>query len=85
MRNLFLALSILALLGAIYCFLWIMSSSSLAHMYCKAHGGFDLFHKEFRCRQPYIAMLLTGFFVLLGFCSFRQWHKSKNRKDSNDV
>ena len=36
--------------------LWLFSSSSLASGYCGS--GFDLFHKDFRCRQPYMAVSL---------------------------
>ncbi len=37
--------------------LWVLSSSHLAHDFC--NGNFSLFHEYFRCRQPYIAMILA--------------------------
>jgi hypothetical protein len=43
--------------GALYSALWIFSSTDLAFVPCDGH--FSLFAQSSRCRQPYIAMLLT--------------------------
>ena len=51
------------LLAAMYCFLWIFSSSDLAATYC--NFKFSLFAPTFRCRQPQIAMLLCGLFLVI--------------------
>jgi hypothetical protein len=48
-------------LAAVYCILWIFSSASLASGFCENH--FSIFHKEFRCRQPYIALFLSLIFL----------------------
>ena len=47
--------------AATYCALWIFSSASLACAACDCN--YSLFAKSFRCRQPYIALLLAIGFV----------------------
>lgn len=54
----------LSLLVSIWSLMWIFSSSSLASGFCR--NQFDLFHDDFRCRQPYIALIL---FVCFGIGS----------------
>lgn len=51
--------SVVLLLVSLWFLMWIFSSASLASGYCK--NDFSLFHEEFRCRQPYIALI--GFLV----------------------
>ena len=46
------------MLVSLYGLMWVVSSSHLAHDYCK--GNFALFHEEFRCRQPQLALILAG-------------------------
>lgn len=61
-----LAFSLLAFLASWYCFLWVLSSSSLAFVDC--NGTYTLFHEHLRCRWPAIAALLwqaTGMCALL--------------------
>ena len=48
--------SIILLLASGWCFLWMFASSDLAFSAC--NGEFSLFHDRFRCRQPYIALIL---------------------------
>ena len=50
-------IGVLLLLLAVWSFLWIFSSSHLAHDFC--NGQFSLFHEQFRCKQPFVAMLLS--------------------------
>jgi hypothetical protein len=57
-------LSCICLLAVIYGLMWLLSSSHLAHDYCK--GQFDLFHEQFRCRQPQLAIILLGASSLIG-------------------
>jgi hypothetical protein len=48
--------------------MWVFSSGSLASGYCK--GEFSLFHEEFTCRQPDLALILwlaTGIGCILLF------------------
>lgn len=49
--------AMLFFLAAGYCLLWIFSSASLAPAGC--YGDFSFFHSEFRCRQPYVAVILS--------------------------
>ena len=52
-----LVVAIVLALVSSYGFLWIWSSSHLAHDFCQ--GEFDLFHELPRCRQPYLALILA--------------------------
>ena len=45
-----------------WCFLWMFASADMAFVACD--GKYSLFHERFRCRQPYIALLLWGCFGL---------------------
>ena len=45
------------LLAMLWCLLWVFSSSHLAFVACD--GKFSLFAESFRCKQPYIAMILA--------------------------
>jgi hypothetical protein len=71
-----LALGVIALLVSMWGFLWMISSASLASGYCK--GDFSLFHEAFRCRQPYLAMILFGVFLIVSAGSF--WVAWRRRK-----
>ncbi len=71
-----LAFSLFFFFIALWCLMWVFSSSSLASDYCESN--FSLFHEEFRCKQPYIASILflvsiVNFSVLflLGFKNFK--------------
>ena len=66
------AFSLFFFFAALWCFMWVFSSSSLASGYCESN--FSLFHEEFRCKQPYIASILfltsivnCGVLFILGF------------------
>jgi hypothetical protein len=48
--------------ASFYCVLWIVSSASLACTACNCE--YSLFAPTFRCRQPYIAMILAGAFFI---------------------
>ncbi len=59
---------IIFFLASIWCLMWIFSSASLASEFCL--NQFNLFHEDFRCKQPYIAsigFLLTGIGSLILF------------------
>lgn len=43
------------ILLAMWCALWVLSSASLASQFCQS--DFSLFHREFRCRQPYLGLI----------------------------
>jgi hypothetical protein len=45
-------------LGALYSALWVFSSASLDFQACD--GRYSLFAPTFRCRQPYVAGLLSA-------------------------
>ena len=67
-----LAFSLFFFFVALWCLMWVFSSSSLASGYCE--NNFSLFHEEFRCKQPYIASILflasivnCGVLFILGF------------------
>jgi hypothetical protein len=60
------------LLATGYCALWVLSSSHLAMMHCD--NNFSLFHEEFRCRQPYIALI--GIAITLPSSIFLFWKGS---------
>jgi hypothetical protein len=71
-----LAFSSLFLVAALWCLIWVLSSSSLASGYCDSN--FSLFHEEFRCKQPYVASILflvsivnCGVLFILGFKNMR--------------
>ncbi len=69
-------LFVVFILAALYGLMWVISSSHLAHDYCV--GRFELFHEEFRCRQPQIALIL--FFVSSLFGSVLLYLGIKNIK-----
>jgi uncharacterized membrane protein len=75
--------AVLSLLVSVYCFLWIFSSISLAPAGC--YGNFALFHSEFKCRQPYIAMLLwigtTVAAIMLAITGYRNIKRNKHAKE----
>ena len=54
---LLLACGFIAVLSSLYCALWFLSSSSLACVECNCE--YSLLAVNPRCRQPYIAMVLT--------------------------
>ncbi len=45
---------------------WFLASASLASGYCISKGGFDLFHEEYRCRQPFLALIGMAVFFFSG-------------------
>jgi len=58
--------SVILFVAALWFLMWIFSSASLASGYCNSE--FSIFHEEFRCRQPYIALIgfvVTGLFAVL--------------------
>jgi len=58
------------ILVGLYCVLWVFSSASLACVACNC--SYSLFAKSFRCRQPYVAMILAAIsFALAGFLIWR--------------
>ena len=52
--------AIVLVLAGLYCVLWIFSSASLACTVCNC--TYSLFASSFRCREPYIAMILAAVF-----------------------
>jgi hypothetical protein len=52
--------AIVLVLAGLYCVLWIFSSADLACTAC--HCTYSLFASSFRCRQPYVAVILAGVF-----------------------
>jgi len=71
-------LCVIFTLGSAYCFLWIFSSSSLAIQYCNAN--YSLFHADFRCRQPYIAMIFWLIFAFLSvLCFIFGWRLTRKK------
>jgi hypothetical protein len=44
-------------LVALYCFLWVVSSSGMAFVECNGH--YELSSSKARCRQPLVAALLA--------------------------
>gem|GEM_PF-2409858 len=61
-------LAFLCLLVSAWSFLWILSSVSLAGPPCNFE--FSLFADSLRCREPYVATLLSALSLLLaiGLC-----------------
>ena len=57
-------IAVALLAASAYCALWFFSSSDLAFLSCQ--GRFALFAATFRCRQPYIAVILGAAFLLCG-------------------
>jgi hypothetical protein len=56
--------SVVLALAGLYCGLWIFSSASLSCLACNCE--YSLFAPTVRCRQPYIAMILSA--VCFGLC-----------------
>jgi len=56
--------AVVLLAASTYCAFWFFSSSDLAFLSCQ--GRFALFGATFRCRQPYIAVILGAAFLLCG-------------------
>lgn len=54
---LYFLISAVALCVALWSLMWMFSSASLASGHC---GEFSLFHEAFRCRQPYIAVIILS-------------------------
>jgi len=66
--------AIISLGISLYGLMWVFSSAILASGYCGSE--FSLFHPEFRCKQPYIAMIM---FVVFGISSVMFiWQGFKN-------
>ena len=64
--------------AAIYCGLWVWSSSDMAFSAC---GKFSLFAESFRCRQPYVAMILTVVFFISAAAILTVARRRANRND----
>jgi len=71
--------SIIFFIASCYCLLWVLSSSSLAFQACD--GAYSLFHQNIRCRQPYIATILSIVFGILSI--FLMYSGIKNIRISN--
>lgn len=56
-RIISIAAAVIFVFGGAYCVLWMFASADLAWSYC--NGDYSLFANTFRCRQPYIAMILA--------------------------
>jgi hypothetical protein len=57
------AFATVLVVAALYCLLWVVSSSSMAFTECNGH--YELFSSNVRCRQPPLAALLALVFALL--------------------
>jgi len=73
-KYLHISIVIILFVISLWNLLWIFSSASLASGFC--NNEFDLFHENFRCRQPYIASILFVIFLILSivvaYFGFRQ-------------
>jgi hypothetical protein len=75
--------SFVFVLAGIYCALWIISSASLACTACNCE--YSLFASSLRCRQPYIAMILSGlFFALAALALFSRWRLVRRKQMSTE-
>ena len=86
MRKIYFFSSVVLFIAALWFLMWIFSSASLASGYC--NNKFTFFHEEFRCRQPYIALI--GFFVtgllavvaiILGILNWKKQRLAARKKD----
>ena len=80
--------AIVFVLAGLYCVLWIFSSASLACTVCNC--TYSLFAPSFRCREPYVAMILVGVFFGLAvwvklYTRRLSASRSSSREASNDV
>lgn len=57
MRSVYGIAAVVFVLASLYCALWVFSSADLAFTAC--NGEYSLFAPSFRCRQPYIAIILA--------------------------
>ena len=64
--------------ASIYCALWVWSSFDLAFSAC---GNFSLFAETFRCRQPYVALILTVVFLISAAAILAVARRRANRKN----
>jgi hypothetical protein len=68
-------------LGALYSALWIFSSASLAFQACGGH--YSLFASSFRCRQPYVAGILSlTFFIAFIYSVYVTGRAERNAQRS---
>ncbi len=65
------------LFSAVWGVMWFFSSSSLASSFCE--NQFSLFHELFRCRQPYLAIILSITSIALFFTMIILGMKNKKR------
>ena len=72
--------AVVLLFASFYCFMWIISSASLACTACNCE--YSLFAPTFRCRQPYIAMILTGVFLIAAVVILVKTRRSPAPDDS---
>ncbi len=78
---LYVLLAFVCLGGIVYFLGWMLASASLASGYCIPRGGFQLFHDEFRCRQPYLALIgMIVSFVAFVFSVYRAFKSKKPRQ-----
>lgn len=78
MRLLFLVLVFAAGCLSLWSLMWLFSSTSLASEFCS--NSFSLFHEEFRCRQPYLAVILLISSLSLGGFSIYSFLRIKKFK-----
>lgn len=61
-KYIYFIFSFVFLVVSLWGLMWVFSSTSLASGFCE--NEFDLFHENFRCRQPDIAAILFIFSAL---------------------
>ncbi len=74
----YLSISFVWLIVGIWFFLWLLSSVSLANEFC--NNAFDLFHNEFRCKQPYLALIGGVISLTVSICCLYVVVKKFKRK-----
>jgi hypothetical protein len=75
--------SLVLVLAGIYFALSIISSASLACPDCNCE--YSLFASRFRCRQPFIAMILSGLcFALAALALFGRWRLVRRKQMSTE-
>jgi len=80
-----LPIVVLLLLGAGYCFLWFAALGDLIPWEA-CHGHFSLFAESYRCRQPYIAVILLGVQLVLAVVVLllrRRWSRTRDSQASS--
>lgn len=75
-------LSVVCMGAVAYGVLWMVASSHLAHEFC--NGEFSLFHEQFRCRQPYLAIIMALVFGILSLLLLFKGLKRGRRTGHNN-